>query len=127
MATALPLALWTARAQALGRPDVDTIDRAHLDAQTFGDADLAAELLGLFAAQCRRILPSLSDAALPAQDRSDLAHTLKGSAAAVGAHRVRDLSGVAETVLRDGGDGEAALAALESSVAAVLAEIPAGA
>ena len=102
---------------------METIDRAHLAAQTFGDADLAAELLGLFADQCRRILPRLADAALPAQDRADLAHTLKGSAASVGADRVRDLSAAAETALRGGGDGAAAVADLEPAVAACLAEI----
>ncbi|TXM75161.1 histidine kinase [Methylobacterium sp. WL12] len=102
---------------------METIDRAHLAAQTFGDADLAAELLGLFADQCRRILPRLADPALPAQDRADLAHTLKGSAASVGASHVRDLSSAAETALRGGGDGAAAVADLEPVVAACLAEI----
>lgn len=102
-----------------------TIDRAHLAAQTFGDADLAAELLGLFADQCRGILPRLSDAALPAQDRADLAHTLKGSAASVGAGSIRDLSGAAEAAMRGGGDGAEAVAALKPAVAAVLAEIAA--
>lgn len=123
MATALRRALWTAGMQIRGSPTVDAIDRAHLDAQTFGDADLAAELLGLFAEQCRRILPRLSDAALPGQDRADLAHTLKGSAASVGAGRVRDLAAAAESALRGGGDGADAVAALGPAVAAVLAEI----
>ena len=102
-----------------------TIDRAHLAAQTFGDADLAAELLGLFAGQCRRILPRLSDPTLPAPERADLAHTLKGPAASVGAGRVRDLSAAAEAALRAGGDAAEAVAALEPAVAAVLAEIAA--
>ncbi len=105
---------------------MEVIDRAHLAAQTFGDAVLAAELLGLFADQCRRILPRLSDGALPAQDRADLAHTLKGSAASVGAQRVREISAAAEAALREGGDGADALAALGPAIAAVLAAIAAG-
>ena len=105
---------------------METIDRAHLDAQTFGDAELGAELLGLFAGQCRCILPRLADAALAAGDRADLAHTLKGSAASVGAHRVRDLSDRAEAALREGSDAAPALAALGSAVAAVLTEIGGG-
>ncbi|WP_375455458.1 Hpt domain-containing protein [uncultured Methylobacterium sp.] len=104
---------------------METIDRAHLDAQTFGDRDLARELLGLFADQCRRILPLLSDPALSAQDRADLAHTLKGSAASVGARRVWALCGAAETALRHADEGDAAVAVLGPAVAAALAEIAA--
>lgn len=102
------------------------LDRAHLSAQTFGDDDLARELLGLFAEQCRRILPALSDDALPAADRADLAHTLKGSAASVGAERVRALGNEIEGALRDGAEPREALAGLAAAVAAVLAEIAAG-
>lgn len=104
---------------------METIDRAHLAAQTFDDPDLARDLLGLFADQCRRILPGLADAGLPAQDRADLAHTLKGSAASVGARQVWALCAEVEAALRDAGEGDAALAALGPAVAATLAEIAA--
>ncbi|WP_375464529.1 Hpt domain-containing protein [uncultured Methylobacterium sp.] len=100
-----------------------TIDRAHLDAQTGGDRALARELLGLFADQCRRILPGLSDGTLPAQDRADLAHTLKGSAASVGAQAVWALCARCEVSLHEAGEGGAALDALRPAIDAVLAEI----
>ncbi|MCJ2061337.1 Hpt domain-containing protein [Methylobacterium sp. J-088] len=79
------------------------IDRAALDAQTGGDADLAREVLALFAGQCRSILPRLADPDLSRPERADLAHTLKGSAAGVGATRVHALADAAETRLRGEG------------------------
>ena len=99
------------------------IDRAHLVEQTGGDEALAAEILGLFAYQCRRLLPGIADRALGFGDRADLAHTLKGSAAGIGAARVRDLAGLAEAALRRGGEPAAEIAALEAAAGAVLAEI----
>ncbi|WP_419544784.1 Hpt domain-containing protein [Methylobacterium oryzae] len=71
---------------------MQAIDPAELEAQTGGDADLAREVLELFAGQCRSILPRLADPALPRAQRADLAHTLKGSAAGVGAIHVRALA-----------------------------------
>lgn len=104
---------------------MDAIDRAHLDAQTFGDRDLARELLALFSDQCGRILAGLSDGALSAQDRADLAHTLKGSAASVGATQVLALAARVEAALRDGVAAEAALSALAAAAAAAAVEIAA--
>lgn len=98
------------------------IDRAELDAQTFGDAELADEVLALFAGQCRSILPRLTDPSLPAAQRADLAHTLKGSASGVGATRVRACADAAEARLRAGA-GAVALDDLVQAVAAALAEI----
>ncbi|KNY20942.1 Hpt domain-containing protein [Methylobacterium sp. ARG-1] len=98
------------------------IDRAELDAQTGGDAALAHEVLALFAGQCRSILPRLTDPALPVPQRADLAHTLKGSAAGVGATRVRACADAVEAQLRAGAE-PAALDALVQAVAAALAEI----
>ena len=99
------------------------LDRAHLDAQTFGDADLAREVLSLFEDQCRRLLPALAAASRPAEERADLAHTLKGAALGVGAMRVAEASGAVETGLREAttraGDG-ADLQALRSAVAETL-------
>ncbi|QGY04862.1 Hpt domain-containing protein [Methylobacterium mesophilicum SR1.6/6] len=101
---------------------MQAIDRAALDLQTAGDADLAREVLDLFAGQCRSILPRLVDATLPSDRRADLAHTLKGSAAGVGAERVRALADAAEPRLR-AGDGPVPLDDLAEAVAAALAEI----
>lgn len=78
------------------------IDHDFLARQTFGDAALAGELLGLFGEQCRRLLPGIIDAARPALERADLAHTLKGSALGVGAGPVAYLSAAVEVALRSG-------------------------
>ncbi|MGE7416253.1 Hpt domain-containing protein [Methylobacterium tarhaniae] len=83
------------------------LDRTHLDRQTFGDEDLAREVLALFAGQCDRLVPGLADPALDRQARADLAHTLKGSALGVGAARVAALAGRLEAALRAGDDGTA--------------------
>ena len=63
------------------------IDLVHLARQTLGDRDLEREILGLFIVQAKSILNQLEKAA-EARARMDLAHTLKGSARAVGAWRV---------------------------------------
>jgi HPt (histidine-containing phosphotransfer) domain-containing protein len=101
------------------------IDRAELDAQTGGDVALADEVLALFAGQCHSILPRLTDPSLPCPQRADLAHTLKGSAAGVGAMRVRALADAAEARMR-AGDEAVALDDLVQAVAAALAEIEPG-
>jgi len=102
------------------------LDRAHLDVQTFGDAALARELLGLFAEQCGRLLPGVLDAARPAAERADLAHTLKGSGLGVGAARVAALNAQIEDAFRARGTvSTALLEALADAVAATLAEIAA--
>lgn len=100
------------------------IDLVHLDSQTFGDAALARELLALFDAQCRRLLPAIGDAAIPADARADHAHTLKGSALGVGAARVAAQSAVVEDALREqGGAEDHVIEALARIVDATLAEI----
>ncbi|AIQ90114.1 MULTISPECIES: Hpt domain-containing protein [Methylobacterium] len=101
---------------------MQAIDPAELDAQTGGDAELAREVLDLFAGQCRSILPRLADPAVPRDARADLAHTLKGSAAGVGAVRVRALADAAEARLRDG-TGPVPVDDLADAVAQALAEI----
>ena len=100
------------------------IDRAELDAQTGGDADLAREVLALFAGQCRSILPRLTDPDLPRRARADLAHTLKGSAAGVGAVQVRARADDAEARLRGEG-GPVPLDDLAEAVAEALTAIAA--
>ena len=100
------------------------LDRAHLDRQTAGDAELAVELLALFADQCRRLLPAIADRSASKPDRADRAHTLKGSALGVGAARVADRVARIETSLRAGNsDIEAEMPALAEDIAATLAEI----
>ncbi len=78
----------TGRAAA---PDcgASVIDLSHLARQTLGDGALEAELLALFDNQAARIIAQLIEPeAGDAKTRSDLTHTLKGSALAIGAGEV---------------------------------------
>lgn len=70
--------------------DVAPLDLVHLSRQTLGDASLEQELLLLFDAQCDQVALRLAAPAKPgdADWRAALAHTLKGSASAVGAFEV---------------------------------------
>lgn len=101
------------------------IDRDHLAAQTFGDADLAREVLGLFVEQCRRLVPAIAEAGRPAGERADLAHTLKGAALGIGAVRVAALAGIVEARLRGEGDPEAPARDLAAAAAETVALIAA--
>lgn len=80
----------------------ELFDRAHLAQQTFGDESLARELIGLFLGQCEQLVPAIADESRPARERADLAHTLKGSALAVGAKRVAARAGEVEDAFRSG-------------------------
>ena len=62
-------------------PDDGPIDFEHLSRMTLGDAGLKQEVLAMFVAQSTTLVSTL--AAMPA-DASALAHTLKGSARAIG-------------------------------------------
>ena len=66
------------------------IDLVHLSRQTLGDRALEVELLALFERQAAQIMERLNDCAKDSDRRwrRDLAHTLKGSARAIGANRV---------------------------------------
>lgn len=106
---------------------VAEIDRTALDAQTGGDANLAREVLALFADESRRLLAEMADPSLSDLRRAEIAHTLRGSAAGVGAMRVHALAGAAEDRLRAGEAGaREAVAALAEAVADAAAEIDAG-
>jgi HPt (histidine-containing phosphotransfer) domain-containing protein len=62
------------------------IDLVHLSRQTLGDRDLEIELLGLFERQAGQIVAQIANWTGGGRSmRHDLAHTLKGSARAVGA------------------------------------------
>lgn len=78
-------------------PDDTPIDLAHLGRMTLGDADVEREVLAMFAAQASEIADRL--AAMPA-DADRLAHTLKGSARAIGAFRVANAAAEVEAALR---------------------------
>jgi len=95
-------------------PDDGPIDFEHLKRMTLDDADLEREVLAMFAAQAAGLIGSL--ATLP--DNADaLAHTLKGSARAIGAFRVADAAEALEAAMLKGGDQAQALAELNEVVA----------
>ena len=72
----------------------DAIDMVHLARQTLGDRALEMELLALFERQAGQIAGRLQDCG--AQHRAGLAHTLRGSALAVGAQDVAEAAGACE-------------------------------
>jgi HPt (histidine-containing phosphotransfer) domain-containing protein len=95
-------------------PDDGPIDIAHLKRMTLGDAGLEREVLAMFAGQAVRLIGAL--AALPG-DAAQIAHTLNGSARAIGAFKVADAAETLEAALRDGGEASEALAALRHAIA----------
>ena len=73
------------------------IDIAHLSRHTAGDRRLGREVLGVFRAQAEDYIAALEDAT--DEDAWRLAaHTLKGAASAIGAHRVAHLAAEAEAI-----------------------------
>lgn len=71
------------------KSDSPLLDLVHLARQSAGDRDLEAELLNLFHRQAELAMTRLADcAASEPKARRDLAHTLRGSASAIGATHV---------------------------------------
>jgi HPt (histidine-containing phosphotransfer) domain-containing protein len=70
--------------------DVRPLDLVHLSRQTLGDRSLENELLSLFDRQAQHLTAQLEALAGSVERglRRDLAHTIKGSARAVGALKV---------------------------------------
>jgi HPt (histidine-containing phosphotransfer) domain-containing protein len=95
-------------------PDDGPIDFEHLKRMTLGDAGLEQEVLAMFAAQSARLIGTL--AGRPS-DAGALAHTLKGSARAIGAFGVADAAARLEAVLGSGDDPSDVLAELGEAVA----------
>lgn len=95
-------------------PDDGPLDFDHLKRMTLDDAGLEHEVLAMFAAQSAKLIGTL--AALPA-DASALAHTLKGSARAIGAFGVADAAARLEAGLASGADPSHLLAELGEAVA----------
>ena len=95
------------------------IDLVHLARQTFGERDLEAELLRLFDGQAAQIIARLADPGMAeGRWRADLAHTLKGSARAIGAFDVAAAAEAYEAAAAAGADLDAAHAALAAATAA---------
>jgi HPt (histidine-containing phosphotransfer) domain-containing protein len=81
---------------------------------TLGDPALECEVLTMFVAQSAKLLDQL--AALPPESGA-LAHTLKGSARAIGAFAVAEAAAGLETALTNADDLRAALDGLKDAVA----------
>jgi len=99
-----------AQSQPFSQTEAESpIDLVHLSRQTFGDHDLERELLALFDAQAGQFAERLrAPAALGDADwRIGLAHTVKGSARAIGAFEVGQAAEAYEQALR-GSDPTAA-------------------
>jgi len=101
-------------------PDDGPIDIVHLRRMTLGDAALEREVLTMFSAQASRLAKAL--AAMPT-DAPALAHTLKGSARAIGAFAVADAAAHLETLIKDGRHTAEALSELDDAVAQARAAI----
>jgi HPt (histidine-containing phosphotransfer) domain-containing protein len=95
-------------------PDDGPIDTEHLMRMTLGDDSLEQEVLAMFSAQAAGLVAAL--AALPA-DASALAHTLKGSARAIGAFAVADAAERLGAALDGGVNPHPALSELNDAVA----------
>jgi HPt (histidine-containing phosphotransfer) domain-containing protein len=103
-------------------PDDGPIDFEHLSRMTLGDAGLEQEVLAMFSAQSGKLIGAL--AAMPA-DAPALAHTLKGSARAIGAMAVADAAARLEAAIAAGCDPTSALADLDDAIAQTRAVIDA--
>jgi HPt (histidine-containing phosphotransfer) domain-containing protein len=95
-------------------PDDGPIETGHLAQMTLGDSSLEREVLAMFSAQAAGLVGKL--ATLPS-DALALAHTLKGSARAIGAFAVADAAAVMEAAIRTAHDPQPALAELAGAVA----------
>ena len=95
----------SARRESTAEPVIDLV---HLSRQTLGDAALESELLRLFEAQARAFAARLrapvaqNETARDMEQRIVLAHTLKGSARAIGAFALADAAQAYEDALRAG-------------------------
>jgi HPt (histidine-containing phosphotransfer) domain-containing protein len=103
-------------------PDDGPIDFEHLSHMALGDPALECEVLTMFVTQSAKLLDQL--AALPPEAGS-LAHTLKGSARAIGAFAVAEAAAHLETTLVGQGDARSALDGLRDAVADVQGAIEA--
>jgi HPt (histidine-containing phosphotransfer) domain-containing protein len=98
----------------LAPDDGPPIDIEHLGRMTLGDASLEREVLGMFSAQAASLIGALTTLA---SDAGALAHTLKGSARAIGAFRVADAAGHLEAAIQNRNNPAQALGELTDAVA----------
>jgi HPt (histidine-containing phosphotransfer) domain-containing protein len=101
------------------------IDLVHLSRQTMGDSVLETELLTLFQAQALQFAARLRDPKKPGEHkwRGDLAHTLKGSARAIGAFKLGQAADGYERAVRAGLNAEAEWRSLAAAIDEIRASI----
>jgi chemotaxis protein histidine kinase CheA len=103
------------------------LDLVHLARQCLGDHELEAELLQLFRQQAPTLTARLSGSPhLSLDAKAKIAHTLRGSALAVGAGRVAGAAWRIEQLASAGDQSSAearAIAALLSAVSEAVTEI----
>ena len=101
------------------------VDLVHLRRFTLGNRALELEVLQLFSIQAPSIVGRLQHA-VTAKDWRDAAHTLKGSAGAIGAHDVASAAAEAELLVADAASWPLGLAkvqlALDEACAFITAE-----
>ena len=92
-----------------------------------GDLALERDVLSMFAAQASRLVEAIAGAHANANAKevSAIAHTLKGSAHAIGAFGVADQAAAFETAFQRGEEPGVALGRLREAVAAAHAAIEA--
>lgn len=88
-----------------GKPAAEPVDLAHLARYTLGDQALEREVLALFCSQSAAYLERLRFAESE-KDWGDTAHSLKGSALAVGAWRMARAAERAEALRSGSPEGE---------------------
>lgn len=94
-------------------PEDSAIDVQHLGRMTLGEAALEAEVLALFSAQSGELMTRLKT--VPPEAPA-LAHTLKGSARAIGAFRVAEAALGVEAAIKTEGDVAGAIVLLQQAV-----------
>src|ERR1700733_10991287 len=103
------------------------LDLVHLARQCLGDHELEAEMLQLFRLQAPALTARLSGSPpLSLDAKAKIAHTLRGSALAVGGGAPRAARRIEELASAGGGQSSAeapAIAALVSAVSEALTEI----
>jgi HPt (histidine-containing phosphotransfer) domain-containing protein len=113
---------WENRDSAASLEATTAIDLVRLARHCLGDQDLELELLEMFDRQATKVIAQLTEIASDNfKVSADLAHTLKGSALAVGANRVARAAERLEA-LCDDSPGQSALAAALASLAASVSE-----
>jgi HPt (histidine-containing phosphotransfer) domain-containing protein len=83
---------------------------------TFGDENLAREVLALFDRQAEQLIERIAEAR-SVSTRREVAHMLKGAALGIGAHAVAEAAGEVEAVAHDPEQFGGALANLSTLVA----------